>query len=149
MLGSHTRRVFPLICSLLLAVGTLRAQTFRGGINGAVTDSSGAVITGAHVQAVENATNVVHQTLSSSAGEFSLSDLPLGAYTVTVAAKGFQVVQTSNVTVAAGSIYSLTVKMPVASASTTVQVSAAALTLDTTTETQTTDISNEPSRIFR
>ena len=137
----HTRRVIQLLCTLSLAVGVLSAQTFRGGINGTVTDASGAVVAGARVQAVENATNVTHQTVSSSAGEFSFSDLPLGAYTVMLTAKGFQAVKTSNVNVAAGSVYSLTAKLPVASATTTVEVSAAALSLDTTTETQTTDIS--------
>ena len=52
---------------VLLLANAARAQTFRGGINGSVTDSSGAAIPNAAVQAVDNATGVMHSTLSSSA----------------------------------------------------------------------------------
>jgi len=124
---------------LFIAI-TAHAQTFRGGINGVVTDQSGAAVPGAKVRAIDNATNVVHATVSSSAGEFSFSDLPLGTYTVLASASGFDTLRVSKVTVAAGSIYSLPIKLSIATQSTTIQVSAAALALDTTTTTQTTDI---------
>ena len=68
---------------LLLATSTAaHTQTFRGGINGTVTDPSGAVLPGAGVTAVETATNTEYKTVSSSAGEFALNDLPPGDYTV-------------------------------------------------------------------
>ncbi|HEX3661470.1 MAG TPA: TonB-dependent receptor [Acidobacteriaceae bacterium] len=128
----------------VLAIGaTLCAQTFRGGINGTVTDGSGAALNGSKVVAVENATNMAHETVTSSAGDYSFADLPLGMYTVTVSAPGFQSVRTNSVSVAAGSIYSLSVKLPVAAAATTIQVSAAALALDTTTPTQTTVVAEK------
>ena len=42
-----------LACLLLtLGVACLHAQTFRGGINGTVTDQSGSVVSGAAVAAV-------------------------------------------------------------------------------------------------
>lgn len=113
-------------------------QTFRGAINGSVTDPSGAAIPNAQVKAIDDATAVEHATVSSSAGEFTFQDLPLGTYTVTTEAAGFQTVKVSKVTVAAGATYSLPVKLSVASEATTVEVSAAALALDTTTVTQTT-----------
>jgi hypothetical protein len=118
-----------------------QAQTFRGGINGTVADASGAAISGAKVEAVADATNVPHATISSSAGEFTFSDLPLGTYTVTTTATGFDTLKVSKVEVAAGATYSLPIKLTVASAQTTVEVSAAALALDTTTTTQTTVLS--------
>ena len=125
---------------LLVASVAVHAQTFRGGINGVVTDQSGAAIPGAQVQAIEDSTNVAHKTVSSSAGEFSFSDLPLGSYTVLISAAGFDTLRVSKVNVDAGAIYSLPVKLSIAAQSTTVEVSAAALALDTTTTTQTTDI---------
>ncbi len=64
-------------------------QTFRGGINGTITDQSGAVVPGAQVAAVETSTNTSYKTVSSSAGEFSFSNLPLGDYSVTITATGF------------------------------------------------------------
>ena len=125
---------------VLVAPICANAQTFRGGINGVVTDQSGAAIPGATVLAVEDSTDVVHKTVSSSAGEFSFSDVPLGSYTVLTSASGFDTLRVSKVNVVAGVIYSLPVKLTVATQSTTVEVSAAALALDTTTTTQTTVI---------
>lgn len=125
---------------LLLAAVAAHAQTFRGGINGVVTDQSGAAIPRAQVRAIEDATNVAHKTVSSSAGEFSFSDLPLGSYTLLTSASGFDTLKVSKVNVAAGAVYSLPVHLGVATQSTTVEVSAAALTLDTTSTTQTAGV---------
>jgi hypothetical protein len=117
------------------------AQTFRGGINGTVTDQTGAVVAGATVEAIEVATNLSHKSISSSAGEFSFQELPLGTYSITVTAGGFQIEKVNSVPVTAGVIYTLPVKLTVASAGIqTVEVSAAAYALDTTTTTQTTII---------
>jgi hypothetical protein len=116
------------------------AQTFRGGINGIVTDQSGAVVPGAAVEAMDTATGVSHKTLSSSAGEYSFEDLPLGGYLVTISASGFKDERVSGVPVTAGVIYTLPIKLGIASAGQTVEVSASGLALDTTTTTQTTDI---------
>jgi len=55
-------------------------QGFRGGISGTVTDQAGAVVAGAQVTAVETATNISLKTVTSSAGEFAFSNLPLGDY---------------------------------------------------------------------
>src|SRR5579862_8313697 len=122
-------------CSLWTLPGS--AQTFRGGISGIVTDTSGAAVSGADVQAVNDDTRQLRQTVSSSAGEFTFEDMPLGTYTITVTAAGFQTIKTTKVPVSAGSVYNLPVKVSPASASTTVEVTASALALDTTSTTQT------------
>ena len=82
---------------------TLQTYGFGGGINGSVTDASGAAIPNASLQAVDDATGVTHSTLSSSAGEYSFVDLPLGAYTVTATATGFQTLKVDRIPVTAGS----------------------------------------------
>jgi hypothetical protein len=111
-------------------------QTFRGGINGTVTDQSGAVVPGAQVTAVETATNTSYKTVSSTAGEFAFSNMPLGDYSVTVVASGFSVEKVNKVTVTAGTNYTLPVKLGVATAAQTVEVTADSLTLDTVTDEQ-------------
>src|ERR1700735_4493922 len=123
---------------LLLLANLGYAQTFRGGIHGSVTDASGAAIPNAALQAVDDATGVSHSTLSSSAGEYSFVDLPLGAYTVTATATGFQTLKVDRIPVTAGSLYSLPLKLSVAQQATTVEVDAAGVALDTTSTTQTT-----------
>ena len=57
-----------LLVLLSLLSMPLLAQTFRGGINGSVTDPSGAVVSQAHVTATDIATAAVYNTVSSSAG---------------------------------------------------------------------------------
>ena len=84
------QKFLALVALPLLISATALAQTFRGSINGTITDPSGAVVSGAKVTATEVATAVVRDTVSSGAGEFSFNDLPLGAYNVKVEATGFQ-----------------------------------------------------------
>ena len=128
------------LVAILLTLGAtfLQAQTFRGGINGTVTDRTGAVMANATIVAVQTDTDTKHTTTSSSGGEFLLQDLPLGNYTVTVSFPGFQTVKTDKVSVQAGVIYTLPVSLPLSSSATTIEVNAAAVSLDTTTTTQTT-----------
>ena len=117
-----------------------RAQTFRGGIHGTVDDSSGAFLARAEVKAANEGTGQVYRTVTTSAGEFTFQDLPLGSYTVSVRQNGFQPLEVSQVTVRAGSIYSLPLKLALASVATKVEVAAAALSVDTTTSVQTEDL---------
>jgi hypothetical protein len=126
---------------ILLVFGALgNAQTFRGAINGKVTDPSDAVVPKALVVAEATATRIQQATVTTSDGQFVFQDLPLGLYKVTVTISGFAIFTADNVTVRAGAIYTLPVKLSLVQASTTVKVSAATLALDTTTETQTTTV---------
>jgi hypothetical protein len=119
------------------------AQTFRGGIAGAVNDPSGALVAGAQVTAVETATGVSYKAITSSAGEFALPNLPLGDYSITVTAGGFKTVRIDKVPVTAGTTYALPVNLGVASAGETVEVTADALAVDTDTDTQATVLSED------
>jgi hypothetical protein len=126
---------------VLLVVGVAGySQTFRGAINGTVTDPSGAVVSGADVRATENATGSVHSTVTTTDGQFAFQDLPLGEYRVTVTVKGFQQTNVQNVTVTAGNVYTVPVKLTMGRETTAVEVSAAALEVDTTTTTQSDTI---------
>ena len=84
--------LYSIIAFTLTILCTLSAsaQTFRGGINGTVTDRTGATIANATVTAIQDGTSLTRTTLSSSAGEFLFQDLPLGTYSVTVSFNGFQ-----------------------------------------------------------
>jgi hypothetical protein len=136
------RLLGSLIVLALLGVSSY-AQTFRGAINGTVTDPSGAVVSGATVKAMNVATGVALDTTTTSDGQFSFQDLPLGSYKISVTAAGFNPSTVDNVPVTAGSVYTLPVKMKVGSSTTSVEVSAEALTLDTTTVMQNNIIPTE------
>ena len=134
------RRLLGALVVLILVGATGYAQTFRGAINGTVTDPSGAVVAGADVKAMEIATGIAHSMLTTSSGEFAFQDLPVGAYRVTVTQRGFQQTNVENVNVTAGSVYTVPVKLTMGRETTAVEVSAAALEVDTTTTTQSDTI---------
>jgi len=133
--------IVAILVVLSLAVAA-NAQTFRGAINGTVTDPSGAVVPNAAVKATEIATGIDHTTVTTTDGAFSFQDIPLGFYKVRVTASGFPAYTVDRVEISAGQIYTLTVKLSLQQQATTVEVSAAALTLDTTTTTQSTDLTS-------
>src|SRR5436309_14864834 len=81
--------IFAVSCVLVFFFSvTGYAQTFRGAINGTVTDPSGAVVAGANVKATNTNTGIALSTVSTSGGAFSFQDIPLGTYKVAVAAPG-------------------------------------------------------------
>jgi hypothetical protein len=135
------RRIFSLFF-LLLAVIVWGAygQTFRGAINGTVTDPTGAAVPGASVTATDTATNIVHSTTATSGGEFEFQDLPLGNYSVAVTASGFQKTTVTNVAVSAGTVFTVPVQLMVGQQATSVEVSAAAVAIDTTTSIESDTI---------
>ena len=75
--------------SLSLAVGAL-AQTSTSRISGTVTDTTGAVVSGAKVTAKNEATGVAQTQTTTEAGLYSFPSLPVGSYTITIEMPGFK-----------------------------------------------------------
>jgi Carboxypeptidase regulatory-like domain/TonB dependent receptor len=108
-----------------------------------VTDPSGSSVPNAQVKATEVATGIDHKTTTTSEGQFSFQDIPLGIYKISVSASGFPAYTVDKVEVVAGTIYTLPIKLSLQQQTTTVEVSAAALTLDTTTQTENMTITSD------
>ncbi len=75
----------------------LHAQTVDTAIQGTVTDSSGAVIPGATVTVSSPTTGIEKKSVTSAAGEYSVTYLTPGNYDVTVSANGFSTYQQKGV----------------------------------------------------
>lgn len=75
--------------TLLLFISPALSQTVTGSITGVVTDSSGAVVPGAHVTALNTGTGVKTEAQTNESGTYAIRFLPIGPYTVSVAAPGF------------------------------------------------------------
>ena len=129
---------------LLLVATVARAQlSGTGAITGTVTDQTGAVIAGAKVTATDTSTNVKTTRSTTAAGDFTITPLQPGAYSVTVSAKGFQSLIQENITVDALSTVAFPVKLTVGSATETVTVTTAPPVLETSNATLGTIMDNE------
>ncbi len=87
-----------LLAILALALSAY-GQTFRGSVEGNVTDSTGAAITKATVTATSTGTGLVRTTTTDDQGNYYISELPLGTYDVSATRQGFQTTTTKNVRV--------------------------------------------------
>lgn len=79
-----------LVICAVLSVDEALAQTFRGSIEGTVTDQAGAVIPGATITSKNSATGLTRNTVTDADGSFVISELPIGIYEITVEKEGFQ-----------------------------------------------------------
>src|SRR5438874_4288462 len=85
------RASFVLLLSTLLFAASLAiAQSGnQGSIEGTVTDTSGALIAGAHVKATNVATDAVNEATAGSEGVFKFPVLPVGTYDLVIDHSGF------------------------------------------------------------
>ena len=81
---------FALVMSVSLVLAPLEAQITTATILGTVTDASGAVVGKASVEAKALATNLVRATTTDGDGNYTLINLPLGEYEVSISAAGFR-----------------------------------------------------------
>ena len=114
----------PFACSAV-------AQSARGALAGNVTDSTGAVIPGATISAVNQSTGGKNETKSTSAGAYKFADLPIGVYTVTVTAPGFATATSTGVQVEINVTASLSVTLKAGSVNEVVSVDASGNRIET------------------
>jgi Carboxypeptidase regulatory-like domain/TonB dependent receptor-like, beta-barrel len=126
----------------LVSVQRLHAQVLYGSVAGTVTDQTGAVVPGAAITIVNDNTGLTRNTTSGSAGDYRLTDLPAGTYTLTVTAGGFRPVKQTGISVTVGTINQQNVQVAVGAVTQEVTVSGAAATLQTQQANVHTTISN-------
>ena len=85
-----TRQIACLVGVILCLVCSSPAQVDRAGLNGTVTDPSGRLLPLTRVTAVETATGLQRETVSSSSGAYDIPELPVGTYTIKFEHKGFE-----------------------------------------------------------
>jgi len=104
---------------------TLFAQTGTSRIAGAITDPNGAVVAGAQVTIRHEATGVTRLAKSNSAGAYNIPALPVGDYSITVAASGFRTFHGSRNRLIVGEPLIVDVKLEVGSPAEAVTVAPA------------------------
>ncbi len=77
-------------CCLLLVAGAALAQTDRGTITGTISDPAGAKIAGAPVTAKNGETRTEYNVASTATGNYTLAQLPVGTYELSITVPGFK-----------------------------------------------------------
>ncbi len=112
--------LFLFLCTIPMAFG----QVTTGDILGTVTDATGAVIPNATVTVVNTGTHETRNVTSNASGEYLVSTLPVGHYSVTVKAPGFKATTTNNLSLEAGDRARTDVKLELGGETETVNVEA-------------------------
>ncbi len=82
--------LFGLVLVLALSCATIAAQTFTGSMFGSVSDSTGAAVPGVQLRLVHTTTGTEREAQTDARGEFAISALSPGRYSLTVEARGFK-----------------------------------------------------------
>ncbi len=127
------KRVVVCLIAFLLAGPTMLAQLPTGTILGVVKDSTGAVVPGAKITASETETGQTRTVMTGADGAYRLDALPVGNYTLTAEATGFQTVVQSGLTLAVGQSANANFTLQVGQATQTVSVTSQGTLVDTTT----------------
>jgi hypothetical protein len=100
------------------------AQTSMGRISGTVTDSSDASVADAKVTIVNVDTRATRTAATESNGFYTVTNLPIGNYTLEVAKQGFKTASHSGVQLSADSRISVDFRLEVGNLTQTVEVTA-------------------------
>jgi hypothetical protein len=92
------------------------AQQTLGGITGQVIDPTGSALPNTTVSVTSEQTSLTRSTQSSGTGVYTFVDLPIGTYTLTFTAPGFDVQKTPHITVQADRTVTLNAQLKVAAA---------------------------------
>lgn len=126
----------PLLLTVCLLVGAANgwAQT-TGTLLGTVTDQSGAAVPSASVRVTNTDTGFIKTATPTSEGSYVIPLLPIGHYSISVTAAGFESFTQSGVLVPVAQDIRVDVKLHIGQVAQTVTVNGNAINIDTTTAT--------------
>ena len=94
-------RLFAFATLVALCSAPALAQQTLGGVTGEVTDASGGVIPNVSITVVDESTSLTRTATTNGSGTYSLVNLPIGSYTLTFKADGYDLQKTQHITVQA------------------------------------------------
>ena len=120
--------------AVLVVASSAAAQTFTGGLRGAVKDANG-VIPGVTVQLVNEGTGAAREAVSNDEGLYNFAAVPPGVYTVRATLTGFKTYEQKAVRVAAQQFVTVDVTLEVGALEETITVTGEAPLIDTANAT--------------
>jgi hypothetical protein len=122
------------LCTLVLLLGSavaVNAQIYYGQITGTVTDSTGAVVSGATITVKNTGTGATYTATTSESGVYTVSQLPIGVYEVRVKQTGFKEFATTDVEVHTSTSTEVNAKLDLGATSETITVEASDVQVQT------------------
>jgi hypothetical protein len=121
MVNSVLKRA-TLLLLLLVSGWHLYAQTDHATLTGTITDPGGSRVSNATLSITSDDTGAERVTKTNGSGVYTLSALPVGYYTGTLSAAGFETIQIQQFQLNVGQTRTLDLQMKVANVSTEVEV---------------------------
>ena len=128
---------------LLAGAGFTEAQTVQGVVTGTIFDASGAAVPKASITLTNVGTSVGQSAVSSTDGGYRFSLVPPGMYKLSVKASGFTEKQITEIKVDPSETVPVNVTLAVSTATTTLEVEAAAALVQTATSDLATTINEK------
>ncbi|MDE3163758.1 MAG: TonB-dependent receptor, partial [Acidobacteriota bacterium] len=116
------------------------AQETTGGLQGTVTDPSGAVVPKATVTVTTPTLVGSKVVVTDAAGYYRFANLPPGSYTIVVKAQGFETLKRTGLVLEVGHLPTVDLKMQMGAVNTVVEVNTEGPIIDETTTTTLTNI---------
>ncbi len=128
------KRPLPILAFTAIALASpIVSQTYNGGIRGVVTDASGALLPDAAVTLTDEGTGQVRNTHTDGAGVYVFNALRPSIYNLHVQAPSFNAADRTHIAVATQDFITLDLQLSVGAADQSVQVSAQAPLVDSST----------------
>ena len=135
------------LCALILVavagVTRVAAQVETATISGTATDSSGAALVGANIEAKNVGTNIAQSTVSDTQGRYRIPNLPVGDYEVRASMSGFQTVVHKGITLTVGAHLVVDLSLPVGQITQTVNVESEVSRVETQTAAVSSLVSSQ------
>lgn len=139
VMGFHNLLLLALLGVAISAFGQVETGRFVGHI----TDVQGAAVPHALVKATNLGTNIVQTVLTDATGDFVITPVSAGVYSLSVTATGFETINAANIEVQVGQVVREDLELKVGEATTTVQVYTDIPMLSTDTATLGTVVTNQ------
>ena len=125
--------VLALVLALFVFAIVSFGQATDGNLVGTIADATGAAVPNANVTITNLATGIQTAARTNDAGEYRFNNLPVGQYNLGATAAGFAASGLSNLNIELNKTATANVTLQVGSVASTIEVSEAPATLDTTT----------------
>jgi hypothetical protein len=122
------------LCSVFSLCPLLYSQA-NGSFSGTVADKTGSVISGATVKITSEGTGVTREVKTDDSGHYAAPFLPVSIYTIRVESQGFQITEQKDIRLQVDEQREVDFSLNPASVSSTVEVSATEVAVETTNPT--------------